>query len=34
MDGDLTVMAGFGNEERIIDPLLDKYIARISAVRN
>jgi hypothetical protein len=28
-DVDLTVMAGFGNEERIIDPLLDKYAARI-----
>jgi hypothetical protein len=28
-DVDLTVMAGFGNEERIIDPLLDKYVARI-----
>ena len=28
-DVDLTVLAGFGNEERIIDPLLQNYAARI-----
>ncbi len=28
-DVDITVLAGFGNEERIIDPLLKNYAARI-----
>ena len=32
-DADLTVLAGFGHEERIIDPLLEKYAARISDAR-
>ena len=30
---DLTVLAGFGNEERIIDPLLERYPARIPDAR-
>ena len=32
-DIDLTVLAGFGSEERIIDPLLRNYAARISDAR-
>ncbi len=32
-DADLTVLAGFGHEERIIDPLLEKYAARIQDAR-
>jgi hypothetical protein len=32
-DIDLTVLAGIGNEERIIDPLLQKYAARIQDAR-
>jgi hypothetical protein len=28
-DADLSVLTGFGDEERIIDPLLEKYAARI-----
>jgi Nucleotidyl transferase AbiEii toxin, Type IV TA system len=32
-DIDLTVLAGFGNEERIIDPLLKNYAARIQDAR-
>jgi hypothetical protein len=32
-DIDLTVLAGFGNEERIIDPLLQNYTARIQDAR-
>jgi hypothetical protein len=32
-DIDLTVLAGFGNEERIIDPLLESYPPRIQNAR-
>jgi hypothetical protein len=33
-DVDLTVLAGYGNEERIIDPLLDHYTARVKDARD
>jgi len=32
-DIDLTVLTGFGNEERFIDPLLEHYAARIQDAR-
>jgi hypothetical protein len=33
-DIDLTVLAGFGSEQRIIDPLLDHYTARVKDARD
>src|SRR5580658_3890542 len=33
-DIDLTVLAGFGSEERIIGPLLDHYAARVNDARD
>ena len=32
-DIDLTILAGFGNEQRVIDPLLQHYASRIQDAR-